>query len=410
MSSRTSEHVREALETVREHRMRSALVVLGVAIGVTTVMTLVAVLNGLWVKLTRDVRSSDNVVIRLAKFGIVIDPRDLLHRPEITVQDWRAIRQELDTVHLAEFIEGEQGNPRLRVEYRDQESSLIQVFGSTWSMARVYNIPLVEGRYLTEEDVHHARRVCVLGNGPLADLFPNTDPVGKRVRIGQRDYTVVGAFAKRDSLFGGLADNFVAVPYTAYRKDFAVERLVFSAIDMVPPDGVTAEQMSDDVRALMRARHRLKPADEDDFDLVSQDQVQQFLAGITGPMAAVLLAVGSVGLMVGGIGVMAIMLVSVTERTREIGVRMALGARRRDVLWQFLVEAATLTGAGGAIGIAIGLSLATALQHLFDFPAAVPPAWIAAALGVSVGVGLLCGLYPAHRASHLDPVAAMRSE
>jgi len=407
----TREHVREAVGMLNSNRFRAGLVILGVAMAVTTLMAVVAVVIGLTRKISADVRSSDNVVIRLAKVGIVVDgDREIFRRPNITVQEWRAIRGELDSVWLADFIAADDQNRMVRVHHRDKKSAGSQVFGTSWEFPMVYAIPLVAGRYLTEEDVLHGRRVCVLGFGPLTDVFPRVDPVGKKVRIGTREYTVIGAFAERDSLFGRMADNFVAVPFTTFEKDFARRDHLFTAIDMVPVAGVDAEQLSDEVRTLLRARRKLRPGDEDNFELLSQDQVQQFLESVTGPAGAVMVALASIGLMVGGIGVMAIMLVSVTQRTMEVGVRMALGARRRDVLWQFLTEAALLTGLGGAVGVLGGRLAAAAVEVAFGIPVQTPLGWTIGAVLLSAVIGIVSGLYPAWRAAHLDPVDAMRAD
>jgi putative ABC transport system permease protein len=277
-------------------------------------------------------------------------------------------------------------------------------------LPQVYKLPILIGRIFTQEEMQHRRRLAVIGFGPLRDLFPVEDPVGKRIRIRGMEYTVIGAFDERKSLFGGMADNFVLVPFTTYRKDFASRFNEFTVIDMVPASGYTLGDMEDDVTALMRARHRLKPGEANDFDLLAQDQVLEFLGSILGPIGISLFAIASVGLMVGGIGVSAIMLVSVTERTREVGIRKALGARRIDILWQFLIEAATLTGIGGILGVAVGMGLAQLTKVFFKVPAAAPVAYIVVAVIVTAGFGIVCGLFPALRAANLDPVEAMRQE
>jgi putative ABC transport system permease protein len=249
----------------------------------------------------------------------------------------------------------------------------------------------------------------LLGAGPYEDLFPSVDPIGKRIRIRGQAFTVVGVCAQRNHLFGRLADNFAIVPYTTFRREWGQDedQVVIAA---VPAAGASVEETQDDITALMRQRHGLRPADPDDFAVTSADAIEEFVSRVTGPIGLALAVIASIGLMVGGIGVMAIMLVSVTERTREIGIRKSLGATRMDILYQFLIEAATLTGLGGVAGIAAGTALAYGIAALLHLPAATPLGWTMGAFVFSAGIGIVFGLYPAQRAARLDPIEAMRDE
>jgi putative ABC transport system permease protein len=249
----------------------------------------------------------------------------------------------------------------------------------------------------------------VLGHGPAKDLFPDVDPIGKRIRLGDEHYRIIGVFDERKSIFGGLSENFAVIPWTTFKKSWGRRNDPYF-IYMTVAEGHVPDDVEQEARAVMRRRHGLRPGEKDDFVLISNDRINEFVKRITGPIGLVLLVLSSIGLTVGGIGVMNIMLVSVTERTREIGIRMALGARRRTILAQFLVEAGMLTGIGGVLGVALGSGLAHALGKVANFPAIVHP--LAAAIGVlfSAGIGVFFGLYPASRAAKLDPIEALRYE
>jgi putative ABC transport system permease protein len=403
------ESLRLALGTLRSHKMRSLLVILGVGIGVTTLMGMVTILLGLSAKISQDLRSSDNVVVYLSRIDFFVggDQRRFAHRPELEPDDLTALRTELPSVRLADFQQSP--NWRTILQYQGEKTGLVAVVGATSHFAHIFNISLLRGRNFTEEDVSHSSNVALLGNGPYEDLFPHVDPIGKRLRIRGKAFTVVGIFDKRKHLFGGLADDFVLVPHTTFRKHWGQENDQI-AVALVPRDGYSIQETQDEVTALMRQRHGLRPADEDDFALSSADAVADVVGKVTGPIGLVLAVIASIGLMVGGIGVMAIMLVSVTERTREIGIRKSLGATRMDILYQFLVEASTLTGLGGIAGVIVGILVAQAVAALIGLPAANSVGWTLGAVLFSAGIGIVFGLYPALRAARLDPIEAMRAE
>jgi putative ABC transport system permease protein len=389
--------------------MRSGLVILGVAIGVTTLMGMVGILAGLGEKIKQDITSSDKVVLTLSKFDIFVGGVDekIMSRPDLTVEDAEAIDEECPAIDKVDFYID--ANRFTILHYRGEKTRLVGVAASGTNFPDVYSLPFAEGRYFTEDEVRHARNVVVLGYGPRDDLFPNVDPIGKKIRMGRKEYTVVGCFDRRRSLFGSLGENYAVIPYTTYMQDWAMEN-EFKYINMTVKDGSSVDEAMDQVTELMRIRRKIKPNEEQNFVIVTSDAVQDFVRRITGPIALALVVISSIGLMVGGIGVMNIMLVSVTERTSEIGLRKAMGASSGIVQLQFLMEAGTLTGIGGLVGVIIGYMLASVVSRILNFPMALSPFYVVLAVVFSIGVGVFFGLHPARRAAHMDPVTALRYE
>jgi putative ABC transport system permease protein len=293
------------------------------------------------------------------------------------------------------------------LRHKGRRTGLIQVVGTSENFLYIFSIQVDEGHFLAEGDIARRRRVVVLGSGPAKDLFPNMDPIGKWIRIGNYEYEVIGSLLSRRSLIGSMSDNFAVIPYSTFEKDHSSEYDDYEIVATVKPE-YTLEESMDEITALMRARRKVEPAAENDFHITSSEAFREMITNITKYIGLVLVVISSIGLMVGGIGV--IMLISVTERTREVGVRMALGATRHDILQQFLIEAATLTGAGGVLGIICGLLAAKGVTHLIRFPYSLPILWIVIAFAFSAGIGIVFGMYPANRAAKMDPIVALRSE
>jgi putative ABC transport system permease protein len=397
-----------ALDVMRAHRLRSGLIILGVAIGVAALMGMVAILLGLGEKITHDIQSSEATVVMVAKFDFLVGGFDesMLHRKDITEDDARAIRSECPSVNNVGFIMEPQGRPPYTLRHGDEKSRMIQIVGTQPALMNIWRLDLEEGRMFTDEEVFHRSKVIVLGHSPRRDLFPSSDPIGKRVKVGDDDYTVVGAFVERKTLFGSMGENFALIPHTTFKSNLWREndfQRVFAAVR----EGVTLEQAKDEVTRVMRMRRKLKANQENDFAVTSSDAVLEFVGRITRPIALILATISSIALLVGGIGVMNMMLVSVTERTGEIGIRKAVGATRQDIMWQFLIEAGSLTGTGGIIGILLGLAAAVGVSALTGLPNKLSPFYITLAVAFSVGIGVFFGMYPATRAARLDPVAAM---
>jgi putative ABC transport system permease protein len=304
-----------------------------------------------------------------------------------------------------------------RVAYGGQRTPTLGVLGATEQFAAVNFVKLSFGRFFTESEVQRRRRVVVLANNPYQALFAPSglDPIGKKVRIDAIEYTVVGVLGKRPSPFP-QADDFVVIPQTTHQVVFSTNaRRAFgggnsATITIVPLETATREQAATEVEEIMRIRHGLKLDEPNDFELGGQDAILRLWDQISRAVFLALVVISSVALMVGGIGVMAIMMISVTERTREIGVRKALGARRQEILLQFLSEAAVLTSVGGMLGILCGSGIGVAISFATGFPISLPWWSFAIGLGFSAAVGIFFGMVPAVRASRLDPIEALRHE
>ena len=405
------ENFRQALEVIRTHRMRSWLLIVGVAIGVTTVLAMVTVMSGLGKRIQSDIVSADRPYLFLSRFdpmGGGNDRRDLLRRKQLSIRDARFLEDNCVSCDRVELNIDPQGWMHV-LRYEGERTNLIQVMGSTHNMVSMYSIVIEYGRFFTEFETGRSRRVIVLGYGPAHDLFPNRDPIGKWIKIGTHRYEVVGTMATRDNILGSISDNYAVVPLTTYEKDLGYRFDDYQIGVTIMPE-YSIEEAVDEVHALMRASRKLGPGDENDFYITTSEGFREMLGNIMKYIGLVLVVISSIGLMVGGIGVMNIMLISVTERTREVGIRMALGARRNDIMQQFLIEAATLTGAGGMIGIFLGLLAARGVAALIRFPYSVPLIWIVIAFVFSASIGLIFGLYPANRAARMDPIKALHYE
>lgn len=405
------ENFRQAIEVIRTHRMRSGLLILGVAIGVMTVLAMVTVMSGLGKRVQEDIVAADRPYLFITRFdpmGGGQDRRDLLRRKQLSIRNARFLEENCSSCEHIDLNIDPQGRMRV-LRYEGERTNLIQVMGSTQNFGKMYSITIEYGRFFTEFEADRSRRVIVLGYGPAKDLFPHRDPVGKWIKIENHQYEVIGTMAARESILGSISDNYAVVPYTTYEKDLGYR---FDDYQM----GITIkleyelEEGVEEVHALMRASRKLGPGEKNDFYITTSEGFKELLAGITSYIGFVLVIISSIGLMVGGIGVMNIMLISVTERTREVGVRMAMGARRTDIMQQFLIEAVTLTGAGGIIGIFLGLLAARGVAKLIKFPYSVPLIWIVIAFVFSASIGLIFGLYPANRAARMDPIKALHYE
>jgi putative ABC transport system permease protein len=422
------EVVAMAFDTVRGSKMRSALTVLGVVIGITSIVGMTAMIRGFDQSLRQMIAAIGPNTIFVQRFGITsfaggAEFKELMKRPNLSISDARALEDQADTIQFVDVQLGAGGPPtQRRVFYGTQKTKALVVLGSTENFAEGTRIPMLGGRYFNGTEVQYRKNVAVLGNTAYQLLFaPNgTDPVGKTVRVGSERFEVVGVFDKRPAA-GGFnlgQDDFVVIPYTAYQRIFGLNPVRINRtatilpimIALVPREGVDMPEAMADVERVMRIRHGLKLDQPNDFDLLTQDAFLKLWDRISQGTFLALVVISSIALMVGGIGVMAIMSISVTERTREIGVRKALGARRAEILFQFLMEAAFLTSLGGIIGIVLGAGIGWTVHLVSGFPISLPWWSFAIGLGFSASVGIFFGMWPAVKASRLDPIEALRYE
>ncbi|MBA2304303.1 MAG: ABC transporter permease [Acidobacteria bacterium] len=407
-----------SIDTLRTNKMRSALTVLGVVIGITSIVGMTSLIRGFDETLRDSIRELGPNTIYVQKMGALSFTagktfQELIKRPNLVPADARAIA-ELPSVALVDMWLGAMGGSGGRVYYGNQRTKNISVMGVTENFAAVSFVQLQHGRFIVPAEVQNRRQVVVLGQTPYESLFRNVDPVGKKVRVGTREFTVIGVLGKRPNM-GGLAsgaDDFVVIPYTTHEKFYGRVgiRNRTAMIAVVPREELGREVAMREVEDLMRIRHNVRLDEPNDFDLLTQDAMMKVWDQFSQATFLALVVISSIALMVGGIGVMAIMMISVTERTREIGVRKALGARRREILWQFLIEAAFLTSLGGMLGILLGSGIGLLVHWISGFPISLPWWSFAIGIGFSASVGIFFGLFPAIKASRLDPIEALRYE
>jgi putative ABC transport system permease protein len=412
------ENARMALITLRENKSRSFLTVLGVVIGVTTLIAVSSVLVGLDSSIRDYLSEFGTDTIFIFKFAPGIrttrlTPEELNRRP-LTIDDAMAIKAECPAVVEvdAQALARITGPfpPTASARYEGREVSTVNYRGTLPSAVDVYSLRFLYGRYFTEAEDEHRSDVAVIGYDIYNSLFPGEDPLGKEVQVRGSLYTVIGVLDKRK---GGLntgqsVDIDFWVPYRSYRKHNPQDDELFVSAAAAPG---RVDEAEDEIRGVLRRTRKLAYNEPDNFGMTSAQEIADQFRQIVGSVAGLIIAVSSVGLLIGGVGVMNIMLMSVTQRTREIGVRKALGARRRDIIWQFLTEAVTLTGAGGLVGVAFGWGVSKLMRFaLPSLPSAVPLWAVITAVAVSMSVGLFFGLYPAIKAARLDPVDALRYE
>ena len=400
-----------ALDTLRSHKFRSFLTILGVLIGTTTVIAVASIITGLNNQLVETMEQYGSRSIYVFKFepGIRFNlTREERMRKPLEYEDAVAIRDDcpdVQEVGVDIFYPG----PAPGARYQGQDMLDANLQGSTSQDFAINNSAFVYGRPYTTVEDNHRRNVAVIGADVAKRFFEGQDPVGKDITVGGNTFQIVGTLAKRLSFLGDNGnDRTVYIPYWTFRKIYpeAKENLI---VAMAYPNRM-AEAM-DQITAVMRRMRKVKPDQDNNFGMATAASVIKQFNQITGTVALVMVVLSSIGLLVGGIGVMNIMLVSVTERTREIGIRKAIGARRQDIIWQFLLEAMTLTGAGGVLGILLGYFLNFGVPLIFPNIKPTVPLW-AVLMGflVSVSIGLFFGMWPAMKASRLDPIVALHHE
>ncbi|MDR3701473.1 MAG: ABC transporter permease [Candidatus Sulfopaludibacter sp.] len=413
-------HIREnlllALDTLRTHKFRSFLTVLGVVIGTTTVIAVTSLIAGLDKQLVDVAEQFGTRTLWVYKLQIgaphSLTREERLRKP-LSYEDAMAIQEQCPSAELVSvelFREmGDFGLPPVTARYKGQDMLDALFVGVTADHLRLINATLREGRFFTGTEDQHRRDVGVIGNGVRERFFPHEDPIGKSLLVDGHTVEVIGTLTKFKSFLGDdQNDKAILVPYNTFKKVYPEAKDNFLCV-LVRPGKM--EQAKDEVTELLRRRRHVKPKDPDNFGVATAESVITQFREVIGTVALVMVVISSIGLLVGGIGVMNIMLVSVTERTREIGVRKAVGARRSDIIWQFLLEAMTVTAAGGVIGILAGWVLSLAIRTFVPSVPSTVPLWsVFAGFTVATSVGLFFGIWPAMKAAKLDPIAALRYE
>jgi putative ABC transport system permease protein len=406
------EGVTIALDSIRANKVRAGLTILGIAVGVFVVVVISAAIHGINDSVAKDFESAGPTTFFLSRFPISFEACDgtentckYRRNPPLALSDVSAIA-ELPSVRTA----GAELQTARDVSYRDKRISAVSIVGYTGNWQQIDGGgDLYPGRNFTESEAKAGDRVVIVNDEMAKQLFGESDPIDKTISIGNEPFLVLGVYHYKASFLGGGDSPKGIIPIEAARKHLGATYDQIG-VSVIPAAGVTRAQTIDDVIAAMRGRHGLRPAADNDFAIITQDQLFEIYNKIFGAFFLVMVVLSGVGLIVGGVGVIAIMMISVTERTREIGVRKALGATRGTILWQFLVEAATLTGVGAVIGLVLGALVAFAIKSMTPIAASVPPLAVMAALLSSCFTGVLFGMLPAAKAAKLDPVTALRYE
>jgi len=408
------EIVSMAWDSIKSHKLRSFLTLLGILIGVMTVIGMVSVIQGLNRSFVSELEATGSDLIIIGKFqpGFRAGHMDeeQRQRKDLTYDDAMAIAQECPLVKAVAVDLSVSIFDTVTIRYQNIKTQDALVLGMNERFPDVLSVYLPqEGRFITASDVVHSTRVCVLGSELADTLFPHSRALGQEIRVGAEKFLVVGVLQKRGSMFGQSRDNFVGMPITTLMKYYPYDKARMEIIATPRQHGYIVETM-DQVTNLLRIRRKVPYGKPNDFAVFTQDTILELYNQITGAAYLVMIVISSIGLLVGGIGVMNIMLVSAKERTREIGIRKALGARASDISKQFLIEAMFLTGIGGILGIIAGFAIAILVRAATPLPASVTPWSVALGLLVSVSVGLFFGIFPARKAARVDPIVSLRYE
>ena len=401
-----------AIDTLRTNKLRSSLTILGVSVGVITVIFMVSIIQGLNKAFAEQIESLGSNTIFVSKFEPSFGrppSSEELHRKDLTMDDAEALRRE------APSIAGVSPIHRMiaaTLRYNDKQTDTPILLGVTPYYEFVHSQYIARGRFISDMDMTARANVCILGIDVARALFPFEEPVDKEIKIQGNPYRIIGIMEPLGNFFGQSRDNSVFIPISTFDKyypDLPAPEVVFFVI-VRPTSRAVVKNAMDEVTDILRRRRRVPRGEPNNFGMSSQDSLLDIYNQLTGATALVLTAVSFVALMIGGIGVMNIMLVSVTERTREIGIRKAVGATRANILWQFLIEAVALTAIGGLAGLAVGEVASLLMNKYSPLPAYVPLWAIAVGIGISAAVGIIFGLWPAWKAARLDPIEALRYE
>jgi putative ABC transport system permease protein len=398
-----------ALSSLWANKLRTFLTLLGIIIGVLTIIAVVSIIQGLnnyvYTKMAF-YGANDFSVSKYSMIGMSLKEfKEQMKRKNLLLEDMQLLREKCETCKLV----GASVETYRNVKFRNKIVRNAEIRGITYLDHMIGTvIELERGRHILKEDEDHSRSVCVVGSDIVENLFPYIDPLGRWLKVGSNNYLIVGIGQKKGKILGFSQDNYVRIPITTFQKIYGSRRSI--SINIHTSSQEQMEQSQEEVRTILRSKRHLSFKDKDDFSFRTSETFIQFYKTATSSIYFAMIVISSIALLVGGIVVMNIMLVAVTERTKEIGIRMSVGARRKDILFQFLVESSVISSTGGVIGILLGFGIAKIVTATTSMPSSVDPFSIAMAILVSASIGLFFGIYPANRAAKLDPIEALRSE
>ena len=397
-----------ALSSIKAHKLRSFLTLLGIIFGVATVIVVASLIEGFNKYVDEKIADLGSNAFVVNKMGMVTSLQEWIDRnkknKDIKLDDLRAIQEHPVYVRDAAAMM----RRRSEVKRGTQTLQDVEMLGASYNMIDIDTIKVGQGRYISHDEDEHSRNTCFVGYDIVNKFFPSVDPLDKEIKIDGRPFRIVGVAQEIGSVFGNPRDGFVIVPISTFQNIYGSRGSISIRVAATTPDTIVNAQ--DEVRVILRGRRHLNYDDPDNFGIVTSDGINNLRAQIFGTVSIVTVGITSIALVVGGIVIMNMMLVSVTERTREIGLRKSLGARRRDILKQFLAESTALSLFGGCVGVAMAYGLAKLGTLLFSLPTALPIFWTIMALTVSASIGLFFGIYPAYKAARLDPIEALRAD
>ncbi len=397
-----------AIQSIWANKLRTFLTLIGIIIGVTTLIAVVSIINGMNRYIATKINSMGSNTFIIDKEGLITSEEEWFEaqkRKRITIEDMKAVEKYCS---LCENVGGASEHRLTKVKYGSEYLEDVILQGITYNFLEVSDLEIDYGRAFVESDEVHRASVCLVGPDIVSNVIKYGNPLGRDIKIGKYYFRIVGVAKPRGSFLTINQDSWVIVPLSTFEKYFSRRQTIGIYAKAISMN--VMQEAQDEARQIMRARRKLKYSDKDDFDIMTSASFIQLYESLTATLWIVLVLISSISLIVGGIVIMNIMLVSVTERTREVGIRKAIGARRRDILWQFLVEAVTLAAVGGGLGIGLGILFALLVDKATPLPASVELWAVMTGLAVASSVGIIFGLFPAVKAARLDPIESLRYE
>ena len=401
-----AEYFRMAWMALWAHKLRSVLTTVGILIGVTTIIGIFTAIKGIneYVIGEISVLGSNTVYIQKFEWGAGREWWRYRNRKNITFKEYKALR---DNAVYADYISPQVFSNRT-IKYKNEAYERVDIVGTNEDYKDTQNVLPASGRFFTSLDIHRNNKVCIIGHEIKEKLFKSEDPIGQRIKVGIGKYRVIGILEEQGQMFGHNQDNVVLLPIGAFQRVKQGDRPIFLAVSVA--DANNLEEMKQEVRGILRKVRKVRADEEDDFALNQQEQLTQIYEQLTTTLFVIVFVIGGISLLVGGIGIMNIMLVSVTERTREIGIRKAIGAKRRNILSQFIIESVAISSVGGILGVICGFMVGLILLSQMTLSTGIGMDSIVIGFGFSTTVGILAGFYPAWKAARMNPIDSLHYE